>query len=146
MLHEHPVEAAIARRSASRHAARLGVLHAGGRTRIGRLYQEGAAKIRMPRSASATRWRPVLINTAGGLTGGDRIAWESRSAPAPPATVTTQACEKIYRAASGTRRGRAAVRRRGRPPRLAAAGDHRLRPLRFPPARSRSISPRAPKR
>ena len=50
---------------------RLGV----GRTRVERLYQQGAAKIRLPRS-EADPLEAVLINTAGGLTGGDRIAWE----------------------------------------------------------------------
>jgi urease accessory protein len=43
----------------------------------------------------------VLINTAGGLTGGDRLGWEIDVGPAASATITTQACEKVYRAASG---------------------------------------------
>ena len=47
-----------------------------GRTRIERLYQEGAAKIRMPEVQAGDPLEAVLINTAGGLTGGDRIAWE----------------------------------------------------------------------
>ena len=73
MRHEHPLEAAF---DAQRVSARgeLGVLHAGGRTRIDRLYQEGAAKIRMPRTVGDPL-EAVLINTAGGLTGGDRLDW-----------------------------------------------------------------------
>ena len=43
----------------------------------------------------------VLINTSGGLTGGDRLRWEVDIGPQAAAVVTTQACEKIYRAASG---------------------------------------------
>ena len=102
MLHEHPVEAAIA---AQRVAARgeLGLLHADGRTRIDRLYQEGAAKIRMPRTIGDP-FEAVLINTAGGLTGGDRLDWSISVGAAASATVTTQTCEKIYRAASGIAR------------------------------------------
>jgi urease accessory protein len=99
MLHEHPFEAAIA---AQRVAARgeLGLLYADGRTRIDRLYQEGAAKIRMPRTAGDP-FEAVLINTAGGLTGGDRLDWSIGVGAGASATVTTQTCEKIYRAASG---------------------------------------------
>jgi urease accessory protein len=98
MLHEHPFEAAIA---AQRVAARgeLGLLYADGRTRIDRLYQEGAAKIRMPRTAGDP-FEAVLINTAGGLTGGDRLDWSIGVGAGASATVTTQTCEKIYRAAS----------------------------------------------
>src|SRR6187401_2361520 len=100
MLHEHPVEAAIA---AQRVAARgeLGLVYADGRTRIDRLYQEGAAKIRMPRTL-ADPLEAVLINTAGGLTGGDRLDWLVSVGAGASATVTTQTCEKIYRASSGT--------------------------------------------
>jgi len=68
-----------------------------GRTRLHGLYQEGAAKIRMPARA-ADPLEAVLINTAGGLTGGDRLEWHVEQAPGTSAVVTTQACEKVYRA------------------------------------------------
>jgi urease accessory protein len=99
MRREHPFEAAL---DAQRVSARgeLGVLQSGGRTRIDRLYQEGAAKIRMPRTVGDPL-EAVLINTAGGLTGGDRLDWSVTVGDHASATVTTQACEKIYRAASG---------------------------------------------
>lgn len=83
--------------------ARLAVRHADGRTRIDRLYQEGAAKIRMPK-AQGDPLEAILINTAGGLTGGDRIAWEIEAGPGAAVTVTTQACEKVYRTHSGDAR------------------------------------------
>lgn len=79
--------------------ARLGCDWNGGRTRLRRLYQDGSAKIRMP-AVSADPLEAVLINTAGGLTGGDRLAWEVDVGAGASATITTQACEKIYRAAS----------------------------------------------
>jgi len=79
---------------------RLAVKHVDGRSRIARLYQESAAKIRMPRTASGPL-EAVLINTAGGLTGGDRIAWDIDVEAGASATVTTQACEKIYRSSGG---------------------------------------------
>ena len=43
----------------------------------------------------------MLINTAGGVTGGDRFDFVLSVDRGADATVTTQACEKIYRAANG---------------------------------------------
>jgi len=83
--------------------ARLAARLVEGRTRVERLYQEGAAKIRMP-EVSAGPLEAILINTAGGLTGGDRIAWEIEAGPGASVTVTTQACEKLYRSRSGEAR------------------------------------------
>ena len=37
----------------------------------------------------------------GGLTGGDRLAWEVDVGAGAAAVITTQACEKVYRASSG---------------------------------------------
>lgn len=71
----------------------------GGRTRLRRLYQDGSAKIRMP-AVHGDPLEAVLINTAGGLTGGDRLGWSIEVGEGAAASVTTQACEKIYRAAS----------------------------------------------
>lgn len=88
--------------SAQRVAAR-GRLVAGlrqGRTRLVRLHQDGAAKIRMP-SVAAGPLEAILINTAGGLTGGDRLAWQIEAEAGASITVTTQACEKLYRAGAG---------------------------------------------
>ena len=83
--------------------ARLAVRRSGGLTRIERLYQEGAAKIRMP-EVRADPLEAILINTAGGLTGGDRIAWEIEAGAGASVVVTTQACEKLYRSRSGEAR------------------------------------------
>ncbi len=79
---------------------RLAARHDGHRTRVERLYQEGAAKIRLP-EAWGGPLEAILINTAGGLTGGDRIAWEMEVGAGASLAVTTQACEKLYRSRSG---------------------------------------------
>lgn len=79
---------------------RLSVRRVDGRSRIFHLYQEGAAKIRMPWTADDPL-EAVLINTAGGLTGGDRIAWQVDVGPGASLSLTTQACEKVYRASAG---------------------------------------------
>lgn len=71
-----------------------------GRPRLARLHQRGAAKIRLPANDSGPM-EAILINTAGGLTGGDRLAWEAAVADGAAMVVTTQACEKIYRASDG---------------------------------------------
>lgn len=64
------------------------------------LYQEGAAKIRLPRALSAGK-EAVLINTAGGLTGGDRLSWHAEAAEGTEVTLTTPAAEKAYRCDHG---------------------------------------------
>lgn len=69
-------------------------------TRLDVFYQEGAAKIRIPESYDG-RMESVLINTSGGLTGGDRIAWEIEAAGGSHLTVTTQACERVYKSSGG---------------------------------------------
>lgn len=77
---------------------RIAIRHTAGRSRLARLYQEGAAKIRMP-AVTSDLFEAILINTAGGLTGGDRLAWQVEVEQGAAASITTQACEKIYRAA-----------------------------------------------
>lgn len=79
-----------------------------GRTRLARLYQEGQAKIRLPRPHGDPRPVAVLINTAGGVTGGDRLAYGAAWGPGAAATVTSQAAERIYRSSGAT--GRVATR------------------------------------
>lgn len=81
-------------------AGSLSVKLAAGATRIENLRQEGAAKLRFPSKTSAAL-EAVLINTAGGQTGGDRFAWDFAAGPGTALSLTTQACEKIYRAGSG---------------------------------------------
>ncbi|MDQ0321410.1 urease accessory protein [Pararhizobium capsulatum DSM 1112] len=72
-----------------------------GRTRLSEFYQEGCAKIRLPDTFDHTM-EAVLINSSGGLTGGDWIGWEFNSGENTHLTLTTQACEKIYKASAGT--------------------------------------------
>ena len=73
------------------------VAHADGNTtRIGTLYQEGCAKIRLPHTHDRSL-QAVLINTAGGLTGGDEVGWTAEAAAEARLVLTTQACERVYR-------------------------------------------------
>lgn len=71
-----------------------------GGTHLTRLYQEGCAKIRLPNTHSPAL-EAVLINTAGGLTGGDHMQWSADVAADGHMVLTTQACERIYRSIGG---------------------------------------------
>jgi urease accessory protein len=79
-----------------------------GRTRLAEFYQEGCAKIRLPDTFDATM-EAVLINSSGGLTGGDHMEWEFSAGEGTHLTLTTQACEKIYKASAGTAAVRAKI-------------------------------------
>lgn len=76
--------------------ARVSFRRRGGATVLDRLYQEGAAKVRLPRAAAGVP-EAVLINTAGGLTGGDAFTTDVALASGSRAVLTTQACERVYR-------------------------------------------------
>jgi len=75
---------------------RAEVVLAGGRPL--RLFQQGSAKAMLPR-VHGTPAEVVFLNTAGGLTGGDRMDYALEVEGA--ATATTQTAERAYRAASG---------------------------------------------
>lgn len=63
-------------------------------THIERVFERGSLRLRFPRGAGC---EAVLINTGGGITGGDRMAIDLSLATASTAVVTSQAAEKIYR-------------------------------------------------
>ena len=67
-----------------------------GKTEIASLYQEGAAKIRLPHTHS-NALQAVLMNTAGGLTGGDHLRWSATVQAGGKLVLTTPACERAYR-------------------------------------------------
>jgi urease accessory protein len=69
----------------------------GGQTMLDRLEQDGAAKIRLPDPEPGDPPLAVLLNTAGGLTGGDRIEAAVEVGAGCRAMATSQACERIYR-------------------------------------------------
>jgi len=82
-------------------SAVVSVCHRNGQTALERLFQQGAAKLLFPQS-SRNQFEIVMINTAGGMTGGDTLEWEIISGADTSIVVTTQAAEKIYRALDDT--------------------------------------------
>jgi urease accessory protein len=82
-------------------SARLEFSRRGERTQLGVLHQAGAARVRFPKPAAGAPPEAVLLNMAGGLTGGDRMQLEVTLGDGAEVTVTTAAAEKIYRARDG---------------------------------------------
>lgn len=70
------------------------------------LRMSGATKALFPRGAGM---QALILNTAGGLTGGDRFDAVFTLGAGSHLTVTTQAAERAYRAASGQAELRSAV-------------------------------------
>ena len=65
--------------------------------KLERFYQSGSAKIFMPKTYAKTI-EAVLVNTAGGLTGGDDFQVRLRADFDTHLTVSTQTAERVYRA------------------------------------------------
>lgn len=89
------------------------VVHAmQGRTVVADVGQSGCARLRFPRRRDEAI-EGVLINTAGGITDGDRIATDVLAAPGTALSLTTQAAEKIYRSRGAPAELRATIRLEG---------------------------------
>ncbi|MEO0633091.1 MAG: urease accessory protein UreD [Pseudomonadota bacterium] len=77
-------------------AVRLSTKPGPGGTVIDGLYQQGSAKAVFPRAPRGLT--AVLLNTSGGVTGGDHFEYDLEAGAGTHLTVTTQACERAYRA------------------------------------------------
>ncbi|WP_255731422.1 urease accessory protein UreD [Phaeobacter sp. B1627] len=66
---------------------------------IDQLHQAGALKLLFPRGRPPVE--AVMVNTAGGITGGDRFTLDASAGPNSQLTLTTQAAERAYRAQPG---------------------------------------------
>jgi urease accessory protein len=67
-----------------------------GKTRRGSLHEAGSLRVRCP-GAPAAELEAVLINTAGGVAGGDRFSLDIAAGEGTRLVVTTAAAEKVYR-------------------------------------------------
>lgn len=67
-----------------------------GRTRRAELHEAGSLRVRCP-GAPAAELEAVLINTAGGIAGGDRFDLDIAAGEGTRVVVTTAAAEKVYR-------------------------------------------------
>lgn len=73
------------------------VAAAPGGSRRGRVHEAGSLRVRFPNGASETTLDAVIVNTAGGMAGGDRFGVEVKVGASARLCVTTAAAEKIYR-------------------------------------------------
>jgi urease accessory protein len=74
----------------------LRVAHRDGRTRPQSIHEAGSLRVRFPRSRTAAL-EAVILNTAGGLAGGDCLDIKLSAGKDTRITVTSAAAEKVYR-------------------------------------------------
>ncbi len=67
--------------------------------RLDRLRQSGSFKVLFPRVEDQVQ--AVLLNTAGGITGGDRFTLQAHAGADSTLCLTTQAAERVYAARAG---------------------------------------------
>jgi urease accessory protein len=72
------------------------VKQSGGKTRRAHVHEAGSLRVRCP-GAPAQELEAVLINTAGGVAGGDRFDLDIAAGEGSCLVVTTAAAEKVYR-------------------------------------------------
>jgi urease accessory protein len=89
-----PTETFAANRSVGRVA--FTVAADAGQSRRGRVHEAGALRVRFPNGDGQTL-EAVTVNTAGGMTGGDRFDIDVKVSAGAKLTLTTGAAEKIYR-------------------------------------------------
>ena len=71
-----------------------------GKTQVKDLRQAGSTKLVFPQSHTPAI-EAILVNTAGGITGGDRFSLHATAQNGTSLTLTTQAAERAYRAQTG---------------------------------------------
>ena len=88
----------------ARGAARLTIAADGPLTRLVESYQSGSAKLRFPYRSADAPLEATLLNTAGGVTGGDHLSCSVVAENGARGVVATQAAERIYRRSAGVAR------------------------------------------
>lgn len=77
---------------------RLKVSRRKGRSVVAECYQRSPCRVLFPRADGGERLEAVLLNTAGGVAGGDFLRQDFSADAGATLTVTTATAEKIYRA------------------------------------------------
>jgi urease accessory protein len=90
---------APARADAGSGLARVHVRNAGGETRLALLEQRTPLRVLFPQVPAGEVPEAALINTGGGVVGGDRLAIEIVAGAGTRLRATSQAAEKVYRSA-----------------------------------------------
>jgi urease accessory protein len=77
-------------------SVRFETLLSAGKTRRGDVHEAGSLRVRFP-SPETRALSAVLVNTAGGVAGGDRFDMSINAGAGTALTLTTAAAEKVYR-------------------------------------------------
>ena len=99
ITHQSEISAAL-RQPRAEGAVSLSVVASARGTELDRFRQEGALKALFPQRRGPA-CQAVLVNSAGGITGGDRFATRAHVARGAELTLTTQAAERAYAAQPG---------------------------------------------
>jgi urease accessory protein len=75
----------------------LSVAAAFGQSRRARVHEAGSLRVRFPNAADAARLEAVVVNTAGGMAGGDRFDIAVEVGANARLCLTSAAAEKVYR-------------------------------------------------
>ncbi len=70
-----------------------------GTTGLARLFQKAPLRVLLPRSGPGEPQCAVLLNTSGGIVGGDALRVEARLETGAAAVITSPAADKAYRSA-----------------------------------------------
>lgn len=97
MLASAPVHSEIFAGNRARGRIALSVAADADRSRRQRVHEAGALRVRFPHVAGKAALEAVIVNTAGGMTGGDRFEIGIAVGAGARLTVTTAAAEKVYR-------------------------------------------------
>lgn len=76
---------------------RLGTRRMAGQTVADEIDEQGPLRIRFPRIAAEGVLEGVIVNTGGGIVGGDTLRFEIEAGEGASVALTSQASEKIYR-------------------------------------------------
>jgi urease accessory protein len=97
LLAKLPADSATFAGNRARGRISLSVAAARGMSRRAQVHEAGSLRVRFPNVASGDALEAVIVNTAGGMTGGDRFELGVAVGEGARLTVTTAAAEKIYR-------------------------------------------------
>ncbi len=89
-------EQTFAANRATGHIA-LSVAAAHGLSRRARVHEAGSLRVRFPNGPDKGTLDAVIVNTAGGMTGGDQFELDVEVGAGARLSVTTAAAEKVYR-------------------------------------------------
>ncbi|MFC7292916.1 urease accessory protein UreD [Hirschia litorea] len=89
--------ASVSRMQRSHSSGRLVVAALKGRSHLKRLFETDALKLRFPKNNITYALEGILVNTAGGLAGGDSLSLNIHVEKGADLTITSQACERVYK-------------------------------------------------